>query len=427
MADTEVASTSGKSSEQEKVGKEFTITLPATDPTFEVIAHLQENQDAIQIPRLIKVSKIEHDKLPSPSTLLLREPKNHIVISTGSGHQKASHFYDDVVFPILCAAYPPSHETSSVHTTQSATDVSDLTRDIFFPAANAGTAQLIILLSGDGGIVDLINGLLITPASPSYVAPRVVLVPLGTANALYHSIHPSQSNTWGLKALTSTTTQPLPLFTTSFSPGARLLVDEARATEELPRDSQERGVLHGAVVCSWGMHASLVADSDTAEYRKFGVERFKMAAKEALYPSDGSAPHAYKAKVSVLKGEKWEDFSQKEHMYVLSTMVSHLESSFNISPASKPLDGSMHLVHFGPTTGDEAMRIMGLAYQGGKHVEDAKVRYEEIDGLRIAFEEEDERWRRVCVDGKIVKVESGGWVEIRKRVGSVVNVVVAAD
>jgi hypothetical protein len=83
----------------------------------------------------------------------------------------------------------------------------------------------------------------------------------------------------------------------------------------------------------------------------------------------------------------------------------------------------MYLVHFGPTTGDEAMRIMGLAYQGGKHVEDEKVRYEKVEGLRIEMREEDERWRRVCVDGKIVRVEEGGWVEVRKRVGGVVGVV----
>jgi diacylglycerol kinase family enzyme len=173
------------------------------------------------------------------------------------------------------------------------------------------------------------------------------------------------------------------------------------------------------------MHASLVADSDTAEYRKFGVERFKMAAKEALYPAEGSLPHPYKAQVSLLKGEKWEVLESKEHLYVLVPMVSHLEQPFCISPGSKPLDGTMHIVYFGPTSGDEAMRLMGLAYQGGKHVDDEAIQYEAIDGLRIDFQglEGDGRWRRICVDGKIVRVESDGWVEIQKDARRVLDVV----
>lgn len=176
------------------------------------------------------------------------------------------------------------------------------------------------------------------------------------------------------------------------------------------------------------MHASLVADSDSAEYRKFGIERFKMAAKEALYPSDGALPHAYSGRVKVLTREgEWRDVGDDKHLYTLATLVSNLEKPFTISPASKPLDGSLHLVHFGPTSGDEAMRIMGLAYQGGKHVEDEMVTYEAIEGLRIDMKETDERWRRVCVDGKIVLVEEGGWVEIRKGKAGVVEVCVADD
>jgi hypothetical protein len=165
------------------------------------------------------------------------------------------------------------------------------------------------------------------------------------------------------------------------------------------------------------MHASLVGDSDTAEYRKHGVERFKMAAKEALYPADGSPPHPYKGKISILKeGAQWTTIPEEEHMYVLATMVSHLEQPFCISPASKPLDGTMHLVHFGPRSGDEVMGIMGKAYQGGLHVQEADVRYESIDGLRIEFEgrEHHGRWRRICVDGKIVRVEKDGWVEVKR-------------
>jgi hypothetical protein len=286
----------------------------------------------------------------------------------------------------------------------------------------------IILLSGDGGIVDLVNGLSSKPASDAYIAPQVVLLPLGTANALYHSVNAGEDNTWGLKALSSTTYKPLPVFRATFSPGARLLVDEARQEEDLPRDEEGNGILHGAVVCSWGMHASLVGDSDTTEYRKYGIDRFKMAAKEALFPADGSPPHAYKAEVSILHKNDWKKLHDESHMYVLATLVSNLEQPFCISPASKPLDSSMHLVQFGPQSGEEVMRIMGLAYQGGLHVQEEDVLYEDIDGLRIFFQgkEEEGKWRRVCVDGKIVRVEGNGWVEVRKEGKRVLDVVVVA-
>jgi diacylglycerol kinase family enzyme len=410
-----------KSTEEPKAPpKEFTITIPSFDGSTEVTAHLQEDaQDATHPPRLLNLTSKPLSP-PGPSTPL---PETHIILSTGSGHQKAQSFFTNILSPIYNLLHPDGISSTTIHTTESASSILDLTRDTFFPLANRGTRIRILLLSGDGGIVDLVNALLAQPHSPAYMAPALVLLPLGTANALYHSTHSlGGQNTWGLHALSSRSTSPLPTFTASFSPGARLLVDEA--TSEIPVDGS---ALHGAVVFSWGMHASLVADSDSAAYRKFGIERFQRAAKEALYPADGGGPHAYRGRVFTLDaGEKWSEMGAKEHLYLLATMVGRLEAGFEISPASKPLDGVLRVVHFGPVAGDEAMRLMGLAYQGGKHVEDEKVRYQAVEGMRVEFDEEDARWRRVCVDGKIVRVEQGGWVEVRKGEGRAVDVVLGA-
>ncbi|KAI8937282.1 hypothetical protein NX059_006490 [Plenodomus lindquistii] len=408
--------------------KEITLTLPSPDGAFEATILLEQHQDATRPPKLVSIDK--NEKLPSSCVHNPEQRETHIILSIGSGHRQAETFFKHVVSPILSTLYGEDiHSKSKTHVTQSETSILEFTNNIFFPAANAGTPLRIILASGDGGMVDLVNGLLAQPKSQSYVSPQIVLLPLGTANALYHSINAkSPSNTWGLHALTSTTTKPLPTFTVSFSPGSRLLINEGQQEQQLPKSANGDLTLHGAVVCSWGMHATLVADSDTTAYRKFGIDRFKMAATEALYPADGSLPHAYKAQVSIQdsKNSEWTPLPEEEHMYVLATMVSNLEQPFCISPASKPLDGSLRLVHFGPTTGDEAMRIMGLAYQGGKHVDDEKVRYEEVDKLRIRFKESgaDGRWRRVCVDGKIVRVEEGGWMVVGKAEGRVVDVVV---
>ncbi|KAF2745134.1 hypothetical protein M011DRAFT_381884, partial [Sporormia fimetaria CBS 119925] len=346
----------------------------------------------------------------------------HVVISTGSGGNLAEQFYNEAVSPVLKTLDPQSHSTFHVHRTQSETSILDLTKDVFFPHANDGKTLRIFLLSGDGGVVDIVNGLMAQPISANFVAPQVVLLPLGTANALYHSIHEGRDHTWGLKTLASDDFRALPIFKVTFSPGARLLITEGRDQEELP--VEENPTLYGAVVCSWGLHAAIVADSDSAEFRKFGIDRFKMAAKEALYPADGSAPHAYKGLLKIYDGSEWvaRHFSHHEHLYVLATTVSRLEKTFTISPATKPLDGTLHLVHFAPTTGDKAMEYMNLAYQGGKHIDEEDVSYVAVEGLRIEFKEEDARWRRICVDGKIVQVEEDGFVEMRLLKSSVVQV-----
>ena len=192
-------------------------------------------------------------------------------------------------------------------------------------------------------------------------------------------------------------------------------MNEGREERHLSNGIDGSPILYGAVVCSWGFHATLVANSDTTEYRELGSDRFKRAANELMHPSDGSQPHRYRGRVSFRRpgNLQYESLPNHEHGYVLATFVSHLEKGFNISPSSTPLDGKLRLMHFGAIDGDAILDIMSQAYRGGEHVEDERVGYIRIEDLRIDFEEDDARWRRVCVDGKIVRVEEGGWVEMK--------------
>jgi diacylglycerol kinase family enzyme len=392
------------------------------------------NTDTNDIPKFelstIRAPKFAESKYQvAEAAVLDRSRAIHVIVSIKSGTCRASEFFECDVEPFLASLGLSKSNDYKVHTTSSATTVTELTTSIFVPEANKGNGQLIILLSGDGGIVDIVNGLLAVPHSELYKPPVLSIIPLGTGNALAHSTGITNDNTWGLSSLARGQPRQLPLLKATFSPGARLLTHESTQEEPLATEDGKQ-IMYGAVVCSWGLHAGLVADSDTVEYRKYGVERFSMAAKEALHPSDGSEPHKYKAVVSVLRAgdgpeaERWQKIQRDEHMYILATLVSNLEKTFTISPASKPFEGRLRLVHFGPSTGEEVMRVMGMAYQGGKHVEDPLIEYEDIEGLRIEFKglEEDKKWRRICVDGKIVRVESDGWVEVRKEGHRVVDV-----
>ena len=351
----------------------------------------------------------------------------HVIISTGSGTGLASVIWTHLVKLLLNFNGLTEGEHYTTHSTTSETSVAELTQNLILPQANKGIAQSILLLSGDGGIVDIVNALLSAETTESYKKPTITLLPFGTGNAMANSSGITGDGTLGLRTMMLGSAREVPLFRATFSPGARLLVNQGQDERPLEGVFEGKPVAHGAVVCSWGLHAGLVADSDTAEYRKYGAERFKMAAKEALLPSDGGLPHAYKGRVSIRRPnvKEWEEIrcDSNEHGYVLATLVSHLESNFNISPSSKLLDGKLRLVHFGQLSGQEAMEVMGKAYQGGKHVEDERVGYEEIEALRIEFDEDDGRWRRVCLDGKSILVEKTGWVEVWGGVGGVVELV----
>ncbi len=365
---------------------------------------------------------------PKDVNVLKLKARLHVVISTGSGTGLALAVWEGLLEPLLANRGLRGNDYS-VHTTSSANSVTELVESSILPEANQGIEQAIILLSGDGGVVDIVNALLSAERSGSYRSPTIALLPLGTGNALANSAVVGKDRTMGLRTMLCGTSRELPIFRATFSPGARLLVNEGGEEQRLDGQINGSPVAHGAVVCSWGLHATLVADSDTTEYRKHGAERFKMAAKEALFPSDGGLPHAYRGKVSIMRqgAAAWDTLPGQEHGYVLATLVSQLEAGFTISPASQPLDGKLRLIHFGHISGQEATEIMTKAYQGGKHVDDERVGYEEIEGVRIEVNEEDARWRRVCIDGKILRVEAGGWVEVRKIKESVVDLVVRPD
>ena len=83
----------------------------------------------------------------------------------------------------------------------------------------------------------------------------------------------------------------------------------------------------------------------------------------------------------------------------------------------------MKLVHFEAMSGREAMDIMSKTYDGGKHIEDPRLQYVAIRALRIQMDEESQHWRRICLDGTIVRIEKGGWVEVRVPAESGIDIV----
>ncbi|KAI1410804.1 ATP-NAD kinase-like domain-containing protein [Hypoxylon sp. FL1857] len=365
----------------------------------------------------------------------------HVLVSTGSGTGLALKFYKMVLQPLLEArgmvALDPSAEvrrrsipnTYTLHITQNADSVREFARGLGTTDQDSDVQHTVVLLSGDGGVIELLNGR--APVEGSEVQhnlPLVAVLPLGTGNALFHSSHKSvypkagspepSSLVQGLRTLFTGKAAPLPSFKAEFPPGSHIVGAEK---SENGSESWTNLVthLHGAVVASYGFHSQLVWESDTPEYRKHGAKRFGMAAQELLKES-----HAYNATVELAgkDGSRLHKLDRDRHAYILVAAVSNLEKTFTISPSTKPLDSKLRLVHFGAVNGEKTMEIMMAAYDGGKHVgmkwtgEDGKeegVGYDEFDVIKVTTLEEDARWRKVCIDGTIVELPQGGVMTVK--------------
>lgn len=245
-----------------------------------------------------------------------------------------------------------------------------------------------------------------TLSSPSASSPilEIIPLPLGTANALYHTLHPPSSPStidsppdflsllnptpetlWSLRSLLSylleSTPRPLPL---------PLTLTTLTAASPSPETTT---TLLTHIVLSTAMHASLLARSEAFRAEFPGVERFKMAAEQVLsLPFPGRLkllPPSSALTSSVLRYSpasktftpllsETELLLRGPFAYVLSsTLVSRLERDFVISPLIPSAGrGTMDLIVLRPgrsrsvKEGDAeewervVRGVMGGAYKG---------------------------------------------------------------
>lgn len=349
----------------------------------------------------------------------------NIIVSTRSGTGLSQDFYATVLQPFLGilglegeeagGAAEASYKTIP---TKDANTVKDFAQSRWKSGSHStDKKETAILLSGDGGIVDLLNGITAPPNEASL--PTIALIPLGTGNALFHSLHkphyeaphPPSPLVLSLRALLRGRASALPTFQATFSGGSRLVSGDS--------DAGPVAELTGAIVASYGFHSQLVWESDTPAYRQHGAKRFGMVAEELLKES-----HGYRAVVETPAGQVGGAGAGGLLNYALVTMLSNMEKTFTISPHGKPLDGVLRLVHFQGVDGPRTMEIMMAAYDGGKHVDLKDVGYEVVEEVKVTTLEEDARWRKVCIDGTIVEIPKDGSMTVSKTAKPTIQVLV---
>ncbi|KAG7824625.1 hypothetical protein KL909_001847 [Ogataea angusta] len=306
----------------------------------------------------------------APVPPLLQAPNIVVLDSVKSGNRVSTKdVYKQLLLPLLDSWNLP-HSYVATTSPESVRSV----------AASVGTTPtLLVLISGDTTITELVNSV------ASTASVTLLTVPMGTGNAFAHSVGLSTPLA-AVQALTTGTARPLRLYEAVFEHGSQLLAQEG---------AQPVTSLRFLVVGSWGLHACLVADSDSPELRKLGTERFKVAAQRVLEQNP------------VFHGSfRADGRAVEEHAalgYFVVAAVPRFEATFEISPASDPAENALHVVYFHHQAPAAVMEIMGQAYAAGKHVQDPRVGYLKTHTVELELHEQDARLRRICVDGLIVQ------------------------
>ncbi|POS86105.1 hypothetical protein EPUL_002530 [Erysiphe pulchra] len=263
----------------------------------------------------------------------------HVIISVFSGIGLAAQYFTQIISPllnILGVKFRPYYTTNC-----------DSIKDIA-----PGLSGTVILLSGDGGVNDILN----------FASSRltIALFPMGSGNALYNSYIKN-----GLHSLLRGSSQSLPNFRANF--------------EKACLGGKQLKSMLGAVILSYGFHATLVEESE--KYRQDGENRFLKVA-EALLKN----PRTYFGSVN----------REKMRGYAAATLVKKLDKNFTISPKNE-----LRLIHI-----DTSDLMRGYSEGLGAW------RVDKVDFYAQG---------KMCLDGYIIEINGEVLVEV---VESVVDLVV---
>ncbi|CAD6570227.1 MAG: hypothetical protein TREMPRED_005672 [Tremellales sp. Tagirdzhanova-0007] len=391
----------------------------------------------------------------------------HILVNPAAGHGHAPEFVDHHVLPLLRYLEIPFelHETTGVN------DAGRIGQLIH--TSNPLVNHTVIIAGGDGTAHEMIEGVLADHEHKTRLGRwDLVILPLGTANALFASLFPPPEQS--IHAIPSNI---IDFLTSQFTPSDVIyklssLLTSLTSSGVPPRrlpitltslsPSQTRPI-PSHIVCSTSLHAAILSTSETLRASHPGLERFGLAAKANLGvffhasvrlipPPDGRVtqynPHT----------QSWVDLAvydlQGPFTYLLSTTTApRLEPTFVIAPLLTkypPLstDLSMDLVILRPLRDPRvraestlaqqeevwklrAGEVLGQAYNNGAHVDltymkggganteirgtgEVVVEYFRCAGFDwTPTDAAHEPSHLVCADGSLHTVTQGGTAQVR--------------
>ena len=347
----------------------------------------------------------------------------YVVWNAVAGARRAAHMLEAYVMPRIRAWKEDKAPSVRVvvHETEADAGAVRLGRAI----AAHGRACTCVVLGGDGTVHELLEGLF-SDAQPRTIS--IVLVPMGTGNALYHTLMgpgTAPDPAWRLGSLESFT--------------------KAQATKPLTLMQAHPGHHLACVVVSHALHAAILRDSEALRARYPGPERFQIAAEQhltswvratlTLLPDERHPVSVYDPTSRTFSRPAAYEHSSdgRVHLsgpflYMNAMTVDRLEPSFVPAPFASPTApaplrrpaSAMDVIVIRPTRQPSASSpdafardvLMPVLFQGmyqqGKHVD---MQYEEQRPIVEYFRASGYIWeparddalaRTMCVDGTII-------------------------
>lgn len=321
----------------------------------------------------LESAQTEKVKIINIENSILKESRNLIIDSIGSGTGRFSshNVYRQVIKPLF--------EEFGLHYDYIMTKHENSIKDI----ASSVERKLdlnVIFLSGDTSINEFINNLAPTDKN---LKLTILPIPCGTGNSLSFSLG-IESKLASVERLFYSNEAPLFMYQAELPTRSKFFRQGSEVEINRP--------LQFLVVVSWAFHAAIVADSDTEEMRKHGIERFKMAAiknleQKTIYEGD--------TKVN-------SELIQGPYAYWLLTPATKFEPTFEILPKGSIRENSLYLVAVEAPYVDSLMEIMYEVYDKGNHVNDKRVIYRKIDQDSEVILQMRSAPKRICLDGDVI-------------------------
>ncbi|GAA5971065.1 hypothetical protein JCM8115_006135 [Rhodotorula mucilaginosa] len=343
-----------------------------------------------------------------------------VVINAHSGACKAQQLWEDVMSPLLHYALPGHFSfDGDVRYTKSEGDGERIGRELrqqqqaTTEGSGSSRRLVVLVLGGDGTVHEVLNGLLVDEHGrenhPGGTI-ELVLVPAGTANALYYHTFPPESPPFPPDLPASPYYSLLSfLQTTSANERHKRLQPVALAINALPVTASPEPLASvlTSVVSSAALHACLLHDAEQLRATHPGLERFKMAAQKNVQRWwNGTLKLKGNVRVYSPAEQGWVSTSgasetttvEGPFAYLVTALVSRFEHSFIVAPfrnAMHPLaphageNPSVDVVCVRPQRHGRTRRlvqtgreqearedwiqrvwdVMGGMYAGGKHVD----------------------------------------------------------
>ncbi|KAH9811252.1 hypothetical protein DFH28DRAFT_1131170 [Melampsora americana] len=423
------------------------------------------NEISSSLPNLSTASpshqsiKIVSEKI-IPFVKPLEEVEWHLIWNPVAGKGQAKLWLDQLVIPILTfAGVRFKLHQSSLPTTRTKIKDKSLYQEIF----NLTSDQLnrshpkVILMGGDGTTHDFLNQITTyDPLTGQPILPslELIILPLGTANALFFSTHPSVSNLNQPRNVLRSLL--LALFSTTASPTDQISkILQLAHVQVFDHDHQltDQAIAH--VVISTALHAAILhtADElrDNPEYE--GSSRFSEAFKRnntntwkaslSLSPTRSSSNS--ESPPSILRYEpnqqnfisisesELNSSLEDEFSYFTSCLIDRLESNFLIAPMRSSIKNesnpSIDLIIIRPkrdlrlkemnqedfeiASSDQLTEVMTEAFNSGHHLQltlpDGQPRVEYIRCGAWEWKSLSSN-QEVCIDGNLIQIPQNGSV-----------------